>query len=208
MNSLKYIILSCFAVISCHSQNTGPVDSVIGGPCQGCEAILEKDSKLLSSVDTLEGFLENDPKMKVEGTIFELDGKTPASDIILYVYQTNRKGLYESSEDAKGWGRTHGMHRGWVKTDKDGKYSFYTFRPAAYPSGTEAEHIHMIVKEPGKNEYYIDSVVFDDDPKLTEDRRAKLLNRGGSGITIPKMNNGMVQIKKDIILGKNIPNYQ
>ena len=66
----------------------------------------------------------------------------------------------------------------------------------------------MTIKEPGKNEYYIDSIVFDDDPLLTRDERSKLENRCGSGIVSPKLKDGILTINRNIILGLNIPNYE
>jgi len=64
------------------------------------------------------------------------------------------------------------------------------------------------VKEPDKNEYYLDDYLFDDDPILTQSKRNKLNNRGGSGIMKPIRENGMLTIERNIILGKNIPNYE
>jgi protocatechuate 3,4-dioxygenase beta subunit len=180
---------------------------LLGGPCQGCEAIYEYGDKPLSSIDTLPEFENNHPKLKVTGTVFQKDGKTPASDILLYFYQTNRKGLYESKPNATGWGKTHGAIRGWVKTNKEGKYTIYTFRPAAYPNRSEPEHIHITVKEPGKTEYYLDNYFFEDDPLLTNVVRTKQKKRGGSGIVTLENRGDYFLVKRDIVLGENIPNY-
>lgn len=181
---------------------------LVGGGCEGCEGIFEYGAKQLSPVDTLPLFEENEPKLKVTGTIFKKDGKTPANGVILYIYHTNRKGIYETKGDEKGWARRHGHIRGWIKTDNSGSYTFYTFRPAAYPDGSEHEHIHVTVKEPDKNEYYLDDYAFDDDPLLTNKATQRFRNRGGSGITTPILENGMVTIHRDIILGLNIPDYE
>ena len=139
--------------------------------------------------------------------VFQNDGKTPANDVIIYIYQTNRKGIYERKGDEKGWARRHGFIRGWAQTGKDGRYTFYTFRPGAYPNRNVPEHIHVTVKEPGKNEYYLDDFHFDDDPLLTQAARDRLPNRGGSGISSPQLNAGILTIERDLILGLNIPNY-
>ena len=70
-------------------------------------------------------------------------------------------------------------------------------------------HVHSIVKEPDKNEYYIDEYVFDDDPLLTEEKRSKLENRSGSGdVHLAKDNNGLWTGKRNIILGLHIPDYR
>ncbi len=180
----------------------------VGGPCEGCEAIFEYGSKKLKSKDTLPGFEKNAQKLTITGTIFEKDGKTPAENIIAYIYHTNDQGIYETKGNETGWAKRHGFIRGWIKTNKDGKYTFYTFRPAAYPNRDEPVHIHITVKEPNTNPYYLDDYLFDDDPLLTPNKRKALKNRGGSGIVAPKLENGMLTMKRDIILGKNIPDYE
>lgn len=192
---------------SCHAQ-TRNATRLVGGGCEGCEAIYEYGNKRLASIDTLPEFHSNEPKLKITGTVFKQDGKTPAQNVIIYIYHTNRQGIYQTRGDEAGLAKRHGFIRGWIKTGKDGKYTFYTFRPAAYPNRSEPEHIHIIVKEPDKNEYYLDDYFFSDDPLLTTSKRNKLTNRGGSGIMKPTAENGMLTIKRDIILGKNIPNYE
>ena len=179
----------------------------VGGPCQGCEAIHEYGNRQLTSIDTLSGFSDTEPKLKIYGTVFQQDGHTPAENVILYIYQTNRAGIYEVKGNETGWGRRHGHFRGWVKTAADGKYTFYTFRPGAYPNGREPQHIHLIVKEPDKNEYYLDSYLFTDDPMLTTAARADQNNRGGSGIVTLETHGELFIAKRNIILGLNIPHY-
>jgi protocatechuate 3,4-dioxygenase, beta subunit len=208
MKTLIYISIIVLTSQLCQSQ-TVPTksDKIVGGPCEGCEAIHEYGNKKLSSTDTLPGFKENEPKLKLTGTVYKKDGKTPASGVIIYIYHTNRKGIYETKGNEKGWAKRHGIFRGWAKTGKDGKYTFYTFRPAAYPNRNIPEHIHITIKEPDKNEYYIDELLFDDDPMLTKEERLDQKNRGGSGIVKPINQDGMLTIKRDIILGLNIPDY-
>ena len=67
--------------------------------------------------------------------------------------------------------RQHGYIRGWVKTDVNGFYKFYTLVPASYPNSNNPKHIHPTIKEPGKTAYWIDEFVFDDDPLLPEEER-------------------------------------
>ena len=196
------------AVYSCKSQSERASKLVVGGACEGCEAIFEYGNKELTSVDTLPKFINTEPKIKITGVVYEKDGKTPAENIILYIYQTNRKGIYETKVGEVGWGRRHGYIRGWIKTGKEGKYTFYTFRPAPYPDSREPEHIHITVKQPDINEYYIDEFVFDDDPLLTVEERNSLDMRGGSGIIKLEMKNGILTGQRNIILGLNITNYE
>lgn len=203
--------LSLFLVLwvcaSCNSQTKHALNRHVGGNCEGCEAIYEYGTKKLSPIDTLPRYENNEPKLKISGTVFKKDGKTPAENVIIYIYHTNRQGLYETKGDETGWAKRHGFIRGWVKTEKDGSYTFHTFKPAPYPNGSESAHIHITVKEPDKNEYYIDNYLFDDDSLLTEEFRKDRKNRGGSGIIKLKDKNGILLIERDIFLGKNIPNY-
>ncbi len=197
-----------FSITSCNSQIESRNNPIVGGACEGCEAIYEYGSNELTSTDTLPKFQEREPKLKITGKVYKEDGITPAPNVILYIYHTNRRGIYETIGNEQGWARRHGYIRGWVKTGLDGKYNFYTFRPASYPNRQEPEHIHITVKEPDLNEYYIDDFVFDDDPLLTKVKRSHLKNRGGSGIVVPIMEDGILTIQRNIVLGLNIPNYE
>jgi protocatechuate 3,4-dioxygenase beta subunit len=201
-------LLGLWVCTSCNAQTKKATTKLVGGGCEGCEAIYEYADKELTPIDTLPKFQSNEPKLKITGIVFKKDGKTPAENVIIYIYHTNRKGIYETKGNETGWAKRHGFIRGWIKTGKDGKYTFYTFRPVAYPDGNEPEHVHITVKEPSKNEYYLDDFLFDDDMILTQNKRAKLNNRGGSGIMKPIKEDGILTIKRNIILGQNIPNYE
>jgi len=180
----------------------------VGGPCQGCEAVFDYGGKKLSPIDTLPGFYEHKQKIKIYGTVFQKDEKAPAKNVIIYIYHTNEKGIYEKKGDETGFAKYHGIHRGWVKTDDEGRYSFYTFKPGSYPNGTEPAHIHFTIKEPDKNEYYIESIQFDDDPLLSKTERKKRNPRGGYGIVKLVKEGDLLVAKRDITLGLNIPYYE
>jgi len=205
MKKFVGLLLFSLTIVTCKGQTETTTERVVGGPCEDCVAAL--DYKLLNLVpramDTLPGFLETKPKIKITGTVFLPDGKTPAEDVLLYVYHTSREGIYEPSPNPVGWERRHGQYRGWLKTGKSGKFTFYTFRPAPYPQVRESEHIHLYIKEPNTNSYYIDNYVFEDDPTLTKDQITSAANRGGSGLIKLEVQNGI----RDIILGLNIPDY-
>lgn len=211
--SKAFFTALCFAVLSsCQSQTPdGTVqvqaDKSVGGPCEGCEAIFEYGDKQLSDTDTLPDFLEGQTKLKISGKVYQNDGKTPAAGVIIYIYHTDREGLYPAAPEAKGWAKRHGYIRGWIKTGASGEYTFYTGRPAAYPNSNVQEHIHTTIKESGKTAYYIDDFVFDDDPNLTPKKRGLFTNRGGAGIVRPIAEGNYFLINRDIILGLNIPGY-
>ncbi len=208
MKQLIYIGTFLMLITSCQSQTEKSESAkIVGGPCEGCEAIYEFGERRLTASDTLPDFQETEPKLKITGTVYKKDGKTPAENVIIYIYHTDRNGIYKSKGNEKGWAKRHGYIRGWVKTGTDGTYTFYTFRPAAYPDRDEPEHIHLTVKEHDKNEYYIEDILFTSDPKLTNSKKEGLKNRAGSGVVVLKKDKGMLIAKRDIILGLNIPNY-
>jgi len=208
--SILFILLIALQFLKCSGQENTSIkgQQKVGGPCEGCEALFEYGDQKLTATDTLPDFEKNNPKLKLTGTVFKKDGITPAENVILYIYQTDRKGVYPTKGNEKGWAKRHGYIRAWIKTDVNGKYTFYTFRPSAYPNSIEPAHIHITVKEPFKNEYYIDEFVFDDDPFLTVAERKKLMNRGGSGIVEPKVEGEILLVNRNIVLGLNIPSYE
>ena len=180
----------------------------IGGSCEGCEAIHESTLPFdsLKNSTWLPDWDDQGKKLVVSGIVYGADGK-PAPNVIIYVYHTDQTGVYPTKGDEKGWGKRHGYLRGWMKTNANGEYTFYTLRPGAYPGREAPEHIHVTVKEPDKNEYWIDEYVFDDDPLLTAKERKNCRDRGGSGIIKVKDAGDMLKAERNIYLGKNIPDY-
>ena len=146
--------------------------------------------------------------MVVSGSVFDIRGK-PRKGILVYAYQTNSNGIYPTSKESLGrQSHRHGTLRAWALTNAQGHYAFDTVRPAGYPRTNLPAHIHMHVIEPGRCTYYIDDVMFKDDPRLTQVSIRKLtLGRGGSGIGLPLMRHGVWYISRNIVLGKNVPGY-
>lgn len=200
---------------SCSQTNPKPKEAdkipaqLIGGSCEGCEAIFENHVPFekIKSIDTLPDFNEAGPKIEISGIIYKADGRTPAPDVVLYIYHTDQKGRYPTKENEKGWGKRHGFIRGWIKTDQNGNYKFYTLLPASYPDGKNPKHIHPVIKETDKNEYWIDEFLFEDDPYLSKEERDRPNPRGGSGILKTNLKNGMLSATRNIILGLNVPGY-
>jgi protocatechuate 3,4-dioxygenase beta subunit len=193
---------------ACGAQTRGPVRAArVGGGCDGCEGIYEGMPQRLDRQTTITAASEPGERLEMSGRIYRADGKTPAAEVILYVYHTDAAGYYSPAPGATGNARRHGHLRGWMRTGGDGEYKFTTIRPAPYPGQRIPAHIHPIVKEPDRNEYYIDEYVFDDDPLLTPQKRAGLENRGGSGIVCLTRDGGAWAGRRDITLGLNIPDY-
>jgi protocatechuate 3,4-dioxygenase, beta subunit len=204
---LALLITSLMACSQAPPQNQN-ADRSVGGNCEGCEAALEYGSRTLNATDTLPDYNETGPKLIVTGTIYKKDGKTPAPNIILYIYHTDQDGKYSTKGNETGWGKRHGYIRGWIKTGADGRYAFYTLRPASYPGGENPAHIHPVIKEPGLTPYWIDEYLFDDDPILKASERNQQEKHGGNGIIVlTKNKDGISVMKRDIILGLNIPGY-
>jgi len=203
------IVATSLAGCSQTNSNTNSKNKVlVGGRCEGCEAIHESPIPFdqLNSVDTLPDFNDPGPKIEISGIIYEKDGKTPAKDVVLYVYHTDQTGVYPSKGNEKGWGKRHGYIRGWVKTDANGFYKFYTLVPASYPNSKNPKHIHPTIKEKDKNEYWIDEYLFEGDPYL-EYEKPDRPPRGGNGIIKPVMKDGMLRATRHIILGLNVEDY-
>lgn len=191
-----------------NNQNKIQTQKLIGGGCDGCELMYEGMPKNISAVDTSAGWFEAGEKLLVTGIVLNLDGKTPAKDVVIYYWQTDNNGFYSPSKDLNKNASRHGHIRGWVKSDEQGRYEIYTIRPMPYPKENIPAHIHISIKEPAlPNEYYTDELVFDDDKKLTGAERKKLLNRGGSGVLRTVNVNGMQVAEHNFILGLNIPDY-
>ncbi len=139
--------------------------------------------------------------MVISGHVLEPDGLTPAAGVILYLYHTNAEGVYPRRGDETGNARRHGYLRGWLRTDDEGRYRFTTIRPAPYPNRHSPAHVHVTVKEPGREEYWIDSFVFEGDPLLTPEDRARRTGRGGSGvITLTRSADGVWRGSREIVL--------
>lgn len=218
MNYANHLLpaLLLLALPACKGQTANPDKSTASARpmrtfnerCEHCDLMYTGMPAEINSTDTSMGWTEQKQKLVITGTVYQLDGKTPASDIIVYYYHTDDAGYYSPGAGMDEKAKQHGHLRGWVKTGADGKYAIYTGRPASYPNSRAPQHIHILIKEPDlDNEYYIDDLVFDDDPNLVETARKRLQNRGGSGILKVVTNNDRQTAYHDIILGLNIPGY-
>ena len=153
------------------------------GPLPACEWCGASEAPASLTWDIrIAGPNEPGEPLAISGIVFKTDGVTPAPSMILYLYHANAKGIYPKRGDETGNGRRHGHLRGWLRTDERGRYRFATIRPAPYPSRTEPAHIHVTIKEPEREEYYIDSFLFEGDDLITPPFRERLRGRGGSGI--------------------------
>lgn len=196
--------------VSSQAKTQTKEDIKVGSFCEICDLMFEGMPSANEIRNATKIAPDNEPgeKMQIAGTIFQNDGKTPAKDVILYIYHTDHKGEYSPAKD-QVHAKRNGHLRGWVKSAADGSFSFESIRPAAYPVRKFPAHIHIVVKEPGKTAYYIDEVWFDDDDLLTAEMKNKAEKRGGNMlIHLEKDASGVWKGNLNITLGMNIPNYR
>lgn len=211
------VILTSFTAMflmaaQCRAESTaanasGAREQVLG-PCEGCEAVFDGLPEALSWHSRIAPQNEPGEPLTIEGTVRDRQGRA-AAGVVVYAYQTNAGGIYPPDDGARGRaGRRHGRLRAWARTDARGRYRFDTIRPASYPNTDIPQHVHMHVIEAGCCTYYIDDIVFDDDPHLTPRARRQMTSgRGGSGLVIPRRNAAGWVVTRDIVLGEAIPDY-
>ncbi|MFP4846718.1 hypothetical protein [Winogradskyella sp. PE311] len=160
--------------------------------------IYDRAEDHLNNTDTIPDFRSKTNKLKLSGTIFQSDGVTPAENVIVFIEQPDENGdfdLRRSGDDR------YVFHRSWVKTDKDGKYTFYTFVPGNDRRYNRMQQIFPIIKEQSKNEVQLESLLFNDDPLLTKRCRKRLNKKGDAKrILTTKKIEGILVAQKDIVL--------
>ncbi len=182
-NLLTLFCFVCFVVFS-YAQNTIGTKNDLKETSSNYKKqnpIYDYSENQLTNTDTIPDFDTKPNKLKITGTIFKSDGVTPAKDVLLYVYQPDENGDYviKNKNDKR-----YIHHRGWIKTDAEGKYTFYTFIPGSaiipitFPRKRGFKQIFPVIKEPGKPEYNLNAFLFDDDPLLTKSCRKRLKRRG------------------------------
>jgi protocatechuate 3,4-dioxygenase, beta subunit len=105
--------------------------------------------------------------MRIRGTAFLQDGRTPAGGIVIFAYQTDARGHY-FEDGARTW-----RIRGWARTDHEGRFEFLTVRPGAYPNGSNPAHVHFTMDGAGLTRRWTGDLQFADDPLLTGAQRAR-----------------------------------
>ncbi|WP_033958514.1 hypothetical protein [Psychroserpens jangbogonensis] len=156
----------------------------------------------LNNTDTIPGFESKLNKLKITGTIYQSDGVTPASDVILYIDQADENGDFDLRYNNE---KRYVHNRGWIKTDADGTYTFYTYVPGNDRRFNQMQQLFPIVKEPSKDAYEIASFLFDEDPFLSKTCRRRMAKKGDpTRILKLKTVDGLSVVQKDIVLGLDI----
>ncbi len=185
-------------------------EPIVGLPCEGCEAVFEGLPATPPPVARIGRPDEPGEPLRITGTVFTPAGE-PAPGVIVYAYHTDSRGIYPPDDRYRGQAAyRHGLLRGWAMSDAQGRYGFATIRPAGYPGTELPAHVHLHVIEVGRCTYYIDDILFSDDPRLTERQRdAMVSGRGGPGVATPERgDDGVWVVRRDIQLGRGIPGYR
>jgi protocatechuate 3,4-dioxygenase beta subunit len=196
-------------VLRAASEPPAPAPAVpVLGPCEGCERALLGLPTALSAQARIAAADTPGTRLRIEGVVRNREG-APVPGVLVYAYQTDSHGRYPQPTWLQPELRAHGALRGWAVSDAAGRYRFDTVRPGAYPEGGEPEHVHMHLIEPGRCTYYLDDLVFADDPLLHgRHRRDPERARGGSGIVQPQRDDaGGWRVVRDLVPGENIEGY-
>lgn len=182
-------------------------ERVVGGRCEGCEAVFTALPDRLPSLARLVTPAASDEPLRIRGRVLGADG-LPRPGIVVYAYQTDAAGHYPPAPELPGRAARHGRLRGWALSDERGAYGFDTLRPASYPDSSIEQHVHMHVIEPGRCTYYLGDLLFLDDPKLGPRQRERARQaHGGNGVVQPSGDSNGWTAVRDIQLGLNVADY-
>lgn len=203
-NALCIMLLISFSVTA-NAQEADTTSNDIPQNYKKRSPIYDYSEKQLNNTDTIPDFTSRSNKLKITGTIYENDGVTPAKNVLLFIHQADEDGNFELKRHNK---KRYVKHRGWIRTDANGRYTFYTFVPGKYMFGNELTQILPIIKEPNKPEYKIESFVFDNDPLLTKSCRSKIEQTNPNRIIKLDKKEGLFVANRDIVLGKELEIYE
>ncbi len=137
-----------------------------------------QDSDRASSV-ILAGPDEPGERLHLSGRVLDYGGR-PLGRAAVVAYHTDRKGLYNPPDSPTRVPRIRGV----AVTDEEGRFSFSTIRPAAYPEGSAPAHIHVEVSAPAHRVRHLE-YWFDGDPLIT--REARQQAERGEGVVIVRL---------------------
>jgi len=179
-------------------------DTRVLGPCEGCDLALVGPLEHAPTSARLAPRTLRGERLRIEGRVLDDHGR-PVEGAIVYAHQTDASGRYPQPPWLLRSLRPHGSLRAWARSDAKGRYAFDTVRPGSYPDRAEPQHVHQYLIEPGHCSYYVDDLVFDDDPLMAgRDRSEAGSARGGSGITHPRWDGETWWVRRDLQLRLNV----
>ena len=140
------------------------------------ERFLNGPCRVATSSATFAAPTEPGERILVRGQIFQPDGVTPKPNAIVYAYHTDVTGVYNTERGAPP------RLRGWMRTDKEGRYEFHSIKPGAYPNGRDPAHIHFQLWGTDFPPQWNNDIHLDGDPHLTEQAYRESAAMGRFGI--------------------------
>lgn len=143
-------------------------------------------------------------RIVVSGRVVDEAGR-PVPNTLIEIWQCNAAGRYRhdwDQHDAPLDPNFHGAGR--VVTDADGRYSFLTIRPGAYPWGNHANawrppHIHYSLFGPSFLTRLVTQMYFEGDPLLPLDPIFNGVPAGGRELLVAKYDHNLT--RPDFALG-------
>lgn len=152
----------------------------------------------LKAVDTIPDYTQNEAKIKLSGTLYEADGKTPVSDALVVLSHADANGHFNLKESN---GNEYVHHTAFVKTDTNGRYTFYTFVPGGDRRFNQLQELFLLVKVGEQPAEELPTLLFDTDPLLTKRCRRRIAKRSESDrILKPVSSQKILQAEYDIVL--------
>jgi protocatechuate 3,4-dioxygenase beta subunit len=120
-------------------------------------------------------------KIKVKCKVTGKDGKA-FTNALVYAYHTSAKGWYSDTAAhilIREGDMRHARLFGYIYTDANGEFEIETIQPSGYPKSDLPAHIHLVM---WKDDKFVVGVpgelLFDDDVRLTSERKQKALQEG------------------------------
>jgi protocatechuate 3,4-dioxygenase beta subunit len=199
---LTIVMALAFAGTALGAAQSTKREPIIGGPCDGCEAVFEGMPAKLESKGRIAPSGEPGEAMSITASsAINNAGRSPAS-LFTGIKRTERESIQRRPRGMDGYAAGSG------RTLRDA-ISSTRFALAATPTPTFRSTSTCTSSSPAAARPYIDEMVFSDDPRLTAENRKQLVTgRGGDGLVTPmRDSSGLWSVTRDIVLGQNVPGY-
>jgi protocatechuate 3,4-dioxygenase beta subunit len=154
-----------------------------------------------SSRAALAGREEPGVRLEVKGRLVDRSGR-PVPGSVVYAYQTSAKGWYSDRAAhvaANEGDRKHARLFAYLRTDDAGRFELRTVRPGGYPGSDLPCHIHVEVDRTDRLPAgLITEVLFDDDPRLTAEWRARSRQEGFVIAPVKKERDGSQRVEVEL----------
>ncbi|GJM30267.1 MAG: hypothetical protein DHS20C17_29020 [Cyclobacteriaceae bacterium] len=136
--------------------------------------------------------------LQLRGTVYQEDGKTPQSGVLIEAWQCDENEYYDNTSDDY-------LFRGATKTSNDGMYQFDTIVPVPYkasPNSWRPAHIHLLVSS-SSHQDLITQIYFKGDPHLKDDSSSSSPTATHRILNIEETQDGKI-VTFDVVMMKTI----